>query len=129
MSNFLTSSYRYTLTALPILALGLLAGYTIAWWTIAPIAFLVTAFKKEVTPLHGFTASFAAGFFLWYTYAGFLNFANQGIMAGRIGSMLAGGNSAVPTALILSATGLIGGLIAGLGGLSGVYGRQLRNKN
>lgn len=129
MSKFITAVWRITINLIPIVAIGFMAGYTMAWWTIAPIAFVFTALKKQYSPLNGFLTTFTAGFLLWLGYASVLNYGNNGVLAARIGSMLAAGNQGMPPVGLLLLTGLIGGLMAGLAGITGVYARELKQSN
>ncbi len=98
------------------------ASYFFVWWAGAIVSFLYAAFKKDMTAKEAFTVGTSAGAIAWATYAGFLNFQNEGILAGKISVLLSKG--ALSSANILQITGVIGGLLCGLGAMSGTYLRE-----
>jgi hypothetical protein len=68
----------------------------------------------------GLTALFS-GFFLWFVPAFLLNRGNGGVLAAKVGALFMG---LTPLHLLLL-TGLLGGLLAGLGHLTGRYLHEL----
>ena len=98
------------------------ASYFFIWWAGAVVAFLYTAFKKEMTAKEAFWVGTSAGAIAWATYAGILNAANSGLLAGKVSVLLSKG--AVSGANLLQITGVIGGLLCGMGAMTGVYLRE-----
>ena len=98
------------------------ASYFFTWWAGAVISFFYVAFKKEITGKEAFGVGMSAGLLVWAAYAGFLNSSNDGIMAARIGEMVSKGF--LSSANIFHVTGLIGGLICGMGALTGCFARE-----
>ena len=92
------------------------------WWAGAVVAFLYTAFKKEMTAKEAFAVGTSAGLIAWATYAGILNAANSGLLASKISIALSKG--ALSNANLIEITGLIGGLLCGFGAMTGVYLRE-----
>lgn len=96
------------------------AGLYAPWWSIAVIAFIISLLVPQ-RPLNAFLSGFAGVFLLWLVLAAFINTANAGILAGRIGGML--GIGANPRLLVLI-TAFTGGLVAGLAALTASYLRK-----
>ena len=98
------------------------ASYFFIWWAGAIVAFLYAAFKKDMTATEAFTVGTSAGAIAWATYAGILNAGNSGLLAGKVSVLLSKG--AVSGANLLQITGVIGGLLCGMGAMTGVYLRE-----
>ena len=98
------------------------ASYFFIWWAGAVVAFLYTAFKKEMTAKEAFLVGTSAGAIAWATYAGILNAANGGLLAGKISTMLSKG--ALSNANLIEITGLFGGLLCGFSAMTGAYLRE-----
>jgi hypothetical protein len=99
-----------------ILLMALLAfasGLYLPWWSIAIASFVVAVLIVQ-RPLWSFVAGFIAVFVLWLLLVMRINAANDGILAHRIGLLIGVGESV----LILIAA-LIGGIVGGLGALTG----------
>lgn len=107
------------LSTLFILILGCLSLFGLPWWCLA----LIAAVAIFIFPLSGgksFATGFAAGTLLWFSIAFILNAANGGMLSAKIGLLFQG----VSGFQLLSVTGLLGGLLAGFGALTGSYARQ-----
>ena len=96
------------------------AGLFTPWWSVAVIAFLVSLLVPQKSG-SAFGAAFIAVFLLWLLLAAFINAANAGILANRIGEML--GVGARPWLLIMISA-LVGGLVAGLAALTASFLRK-----
>ena len=65
-----------------------------------------------------------AGLLLWGGYAFYLNLANAGLLAGKIGELLGG----IPGIWLPFLSGAFAGLLSGLGALSGRLGWELTRR-
>ncbi|MBK9338651.1 MAG: hypothetical protein IPM98_19815 [Lewinellaceae bacterium] len=101
-----------------ILAAGQLCHFGLPWWGLAPVS-AVAGWLFPQSAGRSFLAGFIAGFLLWAVTALFLDVPNEGILSTRIGALFMG----ISRGNVLLATGLQGGLVAGLGCLSGRLGR------
>jgi len=108
------------LTILFILAVGQLSRFGLPWWAVAPIG-AVAGWLFQQMPAKSLVSGFIGGFLLWLLQALWLDMGNEGILSGRIGSLFMG----LSTALLLAITGLLGGLLAGFGCLTGRLARDL----
>jgi len=106
------------LTALLAFVLGLF----LPWWSIAIAAFGVAALIPQKA-LRAFLSGFLGLFILWGGLAWWIDMNNQGILSKRIAELMQ--IPGKPFVLVL-ATGLIGGLVAGVAALSGSFLRQTK---
>lgn len=106
----------FILTAL----LSYAAGLYFPWWSIAIAAFAVAALLPQ-KPLAAFLAGFFSLFILWIVLALSIDMNNNHLLSMKISEMLFKTHS---HALIISVTGLIGGLVAGFAALAGSYLRK-----
>jgi hypothetical protein len=96
-----------------LLTFGL--GLYFPWWTAALAGGLV-AIILNLHPLSSFLAGFSGVFLLWGSLAYLRSAANEHVLAHRMSAFILKNDS--PLTLILISA-LIGGLVAGLGALSG----------
>jgi hypothetical protein len=106
----------FILTAL----LSYAAGLYFPWWSIAIAAFAVAALLPQ-KPLAAFSAAFFSLFVLWIFLALSIDMNNDHLLSMKISELLFKSHS---HALIMSVTGLIGGLVAGFAALAGSYLRK-----
>lgn len=90
------------------------------WWSIAPIAFGVS-YLLRLKPGMGFLAGFLALFILWGGMAMKIDFSNEHILSSRIAVLFPLKGHYF---LLFLITGLVGGLVAGFGALSGALLRK-----
>ena len=84
------------------------------WWIVAPIAFLIS-YLFRLKGGQGFLAGFLGVFLLWAGKALVIDRSNEHILSPRIAALIH-----IPSVpLLILVTGLIGGLVAGIAGLSG----------
>jgi len=121
-------SYLPSMKAFPrfilIIVLSYLGGLFLSWWTVALAAFTV-AVLIPLPPMRSFLNGFIAVFLLWLALAFFMDVRNDHIMANRMSEVILKIRNPI---LIGIVSALIGGLVAGLGGLSGSYLRYRKNK-
>ena len=85
------------------------------WWSIAIVSFIVCLSIPQ-SALSAFLAGFFSTGLLWLCICYYISNNNNHLLAGKISLLIL--HSTNPFMLIL-VTGLIGGLISGLGALSG----------
>ena len=85
------------------------------WWVIAIVGFVV-AFIVPLKPSLSFVSGFGALFLLWTLLSFFISRANGHILAHKVSMVILKADNPF---LLMLVTGIIGGLVAGLGSLSG----------
>ncbi len=108
------------LVTLFILIVGNISRIGGPWWAVAPVAALAVLLFP-VGPGRAFLIGTLAGILLWWASALWLNMANGGVFASKIGLLFQG----LQGVQLLLITGLIGGLLGGLGALNGALARSL----
>lgn len=108
----------FLLTAL----LSYAAGFYLPWWSIAIAAFVVAVVIPQ-KPGKAFLVGFLSLFLLWMFLALYIDMGNQHILSMKIAELLFKSHS---HALIMSATGLVAGLVGGFAALSGAYLLQIK---
>lgn len=92
------------------------------WWTlIIPPALLGLFVYRKGN--EAFLSSFLGLLLLWIIHAGLQHATSSGDMAMRMA-----GTFGIPVVVLLLATGVVGGLLAGLAGLSGFYLQRTQQK-
>lgn len=103
-----------------ILVFGCLGFAGLPWWALSFIA-AAAVFFFPLSGGKGFATGFATGTLLWMTVALLQNAGNGGLLSGRIGQLFMG----LQGFQLLLITGLLGGLLAGFGALTGAYLRLM----
>jgi hypothetical protein len=99
------------------LGLSHAAGW-MPWWSL-PLWGGVAAWWWARGAAQGFWGGFAGGFFLWLLFALLRDFDNGGLLSARVGALLMG----MPRWGLWAFTGLLGGLLGGMGALTGYQAR------
>jgi len=107
-------------TLLFIFLFGNLCQIGLPWWTLAPIG-AIAAFLFPLRTGAGLLAGFCGGFLLWFVAAVLLDRSNQGALSGKVGQLFLGMHGWQ----LLMLTGVLGGLVAALGVLSGKFTRDV----
>lgn len=107
-----------------ILVISLILQLFLPWWIIAVVALTISAWKAR-NGKHAFAHSFTAVFVLWIAAGLVRTLPNENILANRVGEMLMLPFAEMNWMLVLLATGLVGGLAAGMAGMAGYYLRGL----
>lgn len=100
-----------------IILLSFGACLYLPWWSIAIVAFVVSAFIPQ-KPLASFLSGFIALFILWGSLSLYISLGNENILAHRISLIIL--ESDQPYVLI-ALTALLGALVAGFAALSGSF--------
>jgi hypothetical protein len=110
---------KFTITTILILLLSFCACLYFPWWSIAIVAFIVSALIPQ-KPLLAFLSGFIALFLLWGGLSLFISSNNDHILANRVSLLILKTQSAF---LLILVTALIGALIGGFGALTGSFVR------
>lgn len=100
--------------------LSLLAQWVLPWWSLAIVAFAV-CFWRSSGAGRALLYGFAGVALVWLAYALLIHGRTDGILTGRMSQLLF---KADASAGLVLATALLGGLVGGLAGLAGHYGRR-----
>jgi hypothetical protein len=118
--NFMKFIVALLLTALLTYAIGL---FTMLPWYSFVFCALVVALAVHQKPFKAFLAGFIGVFILWFVLAYRIDAANDHLLSVKVAQILPLRGSST---LLISITGLIGALVAGLGALTGSYLRSVR---
>lgn len=102
-------------------------GYVIGVYTNFPWWFFVfssavIALTIRQSAFTTFFAGFTGMFLLWFILAFIKDTSNQHLLSQRVAPMLSLGNSSM---LLILVTGLVGGLVSGMGALTGYHLRRI----
>ena len=111
---------RFIISILLIAVLSFAAGLYLPWWSIAIAAFLVTALIPQ-SPGMSFLTGFLALFLLWGILSFWISIGNEHILAHKVSLVILGIDNPL---LLIIATALIGGLVAGFAALAAGYLRK-----
>lgn len=111
---------KFLFQILALIILGYLAQLFLSWWSGIVVAAIV-GLSMEKSGLRAFLTGFLGIALLWAVFAFLANSQNEGILALRLEKLF---NGMSPMSLILI-TALLGGLLGGMGSLSGNLGRKL----
>ncbi|HJU45528.1 MAG TPA: hypothetical protein VJ647_02040 [Chitinophagaceae bacterium] len=106
---------KFLVSVLLVALLSFVSCLYLPWWSVAIAAFVVTAFISQRSG-RAFLAGFAGVFLLWGALAWYTSSRNEHILAHKVSVMIIQTDN-VP--LLVLATALIGGIIGGLGALTG----------
>jgi len=114
----MTPAIRFTTAAAVIFLLAMVGHWYLPWYVLVGVAALAGAFFG-LRAGGSFLAGFLAGCLLWGGYAWYLDSRNGGLLSERMGILF----GELPGGALLAVTALLGGLLAGLGALTGSLGR------
>jgi hypothetical protein len=107
-----------------ILILSFVCGFFLPWWVAVIVAFLAAFFIGK-TSMRSFWSGFAAIFVVWAALALLKSIPNENILAGRVVQLFPLPNNWI---WLLFVTALVGGLVGGIGALSGILLKKALNK-
>lgn len=115
---------RFLLNTLLIAALAFLAGTVLPWWSIALVAFAVSAFLPQ-SLLLSFLSGFLGIFLLWGVLAAWIDFENQSLLSYKVAQVLKLGTSSW---LLILVTAFVGALVGGFASMAGASLRPPRRR-
>jgi len=104
-----------------VLILSFASSFFLPWWVVAIAAFLAALLIGK-TSGQSFWSGFGAVFIVWTALALLKSVPNENILASRVVQLFPLPNNWIWVLLI---TALIGGLVGGMGALSGVLVRKV----
>lgn len=108
---------KFFVTTVLIGLLSFISGLFLPWWTIAVVAFVVSALIPQ-RPMKAFFAGFLALFLLWGGMALAIDLANGSILSTRVAGILPLHDS---SAALILVTALVGALVGGGGALTAAF--------
>lgn len=105
---------------LAVAVAGWIGHQFMPWYAVVVAAALAGLVFRQGAGM-SFLAGFIGAFLLWGVYAAYLNNANDGLLADRVGRLFGG----LSPALLVVVTAVLGGLFGGLGAMLGGLGREL----
>ncbi len=100
--------------------LGFAASLFFPWWIIAVAAFIV-ALAIHQNAFASFLAAFLGLFLLWAIQSAYIDAQNEHLLSAKVASILPLGGSYIAVIIV---TAFIGGLVAGMGALTGSFARK-----
>jgi hypothetical protein len=113
---------KFLVSILLIALLSFVCGLFLPWWTIALVAFLVSALIP-LKPLQSFLAGFLAIFLLWGGLALGIDQLNNSILSAKIAAILPLGGSVIALILV---TAFVGALVGGGAAITGSFLKAAR---
>lgn len=111
---------KFLISIILIALLSVAACLYLPWWSIAIVAFIVAAAIPQ-RPGKAFLAGFIALFLLWGALSFYISSKNDHLLAHKVSLLILKTDSPY---LLITATALIGALVAGLAALSGSFLRK-----
>ncbi|RYD78996.1 MAG: hypothetical protein EOP53_10300 [Sphingobacteriales bacterium] len=114
---------KFFVSLILIALLSFAACLLLPWWSIAVVAFLVTALIP-LKPVTAFFSGFTAIFILWFSLSAFISSANDHVLAHKVSVLILKMDNVW---MLMLTTALIGGLVAGFAALTGSFVRRKQN--
>ena len=111
---------KFIISLLLIALLSVAACLYLPWWSIAIVAFIVAALIPQ-QPAKAFLTGFIALLLLWGSLSWYISSNNNHLLAHKVSMIILKTDSPY---LLITATALIGALVAGFAALSGSYLRR-----
>jgi len=111
---------KFIIGIIAVALLSFLAQQVFPWWIIVAITLLVGGFLG-MSSGKSFLFGFLGIALMWGIHAFLINQANDGLLASKIGELLGG----LSSGLVVLISAALGGLIGGLGAMTGSLGRGL----
>lgn len=111
------------LSILGILIVGQLCRFGLPWWGVAPVAAIAVWIFPQ-SGVSAFLSGLIAGALLWGSAAYMLDHANSSALSAKIGQIFQG----LGSMQLVGATALLGGIMGGMGALTGQFARDMFSK-
>jgi hypothetical protein len=116
---------KFIISILLTALLSYSVGLYLDWWSLALCALLVAALIHQ-RPGRAWVSGFIGIFLLWTILAWWIDIKNEGILSGRIASLLPLAGS---TFLLILVTAVVGGIVGGFAALAGSYLRKSKSSS
>ncbi|WP_301922777.1 hypothetical protein [Ferruginibacter sp.] len=111
---------KFIISLVLIVLLSVAACLYLPWWSIAIVAFIVAALIPQ-NPGKSFLTGFIAILLLWGLLSWYISSNNNHLLAHKVSMIILKTDSPL---LLIVATAMTGGLVAGFAALSGSYLRR-----
>ena len=111
---------KFIISIILIAILSFAACIYLPWWSIAIVAFIVAALIPQTAGM-SFLTGFLALFFLWGLLSFWISSSNEHILAHKVSLIILKIDSPY---LLMLATAMIGGLVAGFAAMTGSFLRR-----
>lgn len=111
---------KFIISIVLIALLSVAACLYLPWWSIAIVAFIVSALIPQ-HPGKAFLTGFIALLLLWGSLSWYISSNNNHLLAHKVSMIILNTDSPY---LLITATALIGAMVAGLAALTGSYLRK-----
>ncbi len=111
---------KFIISIILIALLSVAACLYLPWWSIAIVSFTVASLIPQ-TPGKSFMAGFVALLLLWGSLSWYISQNNNHLLAHKVSMIILKTDSPY---LLITATALIGAIVAGFAALSGCYLRR-----
>ncbi|RYD70807.1 MAG: hypothetical protein EOP55_21635 [Sphingobacteriales bacterium] len=108
---------KFIISLILMALLSVVACFYLPWWTIAIVGFIVAVVVPQ-KPGRSFLAGFTALFILWFALSAWISMANENVLAHKMSMLIIKMDNLF---LLFFLTAVIGGLVAGMGALTGAY--------
>lgn len=112
-----TTIMKFIIAILLTAILAFLGGIYLPWWSIVPAAFIAGVLVYQ-SAFRSFLCGFLGILLLWSGLAWWIDSANESILSSRIAQLLPGPDTSF---FVILLTGIVGGLVGGLGALMGHF--------
>ncbi len=115
---------KFTTATTLTLLLAFISGLFLPWWGMAITSLLIAVLVHQKAG-KAFLAGFLGVFLLWAGLAWWIDMKNNSVLSAKVATILPLGGS---NFAIIIVTGIIGGLVAGFGAMTGSYLRATPKK-
>jgi hypothetical protein len=112
---------KFTIAILLTALLAFAESLFFPWWSIAIASFIVAIFIHQ-KPWKAFVAGFLGLFLLWGLQSALIDVKNEHILTTKVAAILPLGGNGL---LLIIITAFIGGLVGGLGALTGSFTKRI----
>lgn len=111
---------KFILQIILTAGLGYLAAQFLPFWGLAIVSVVVGFIFLYKNSLSSFLAGFIGAALLWGAYSFMIDGANQQLLSSQLGELFS-----ISGSYLVYATGWLGGMIGGIGGMTGTLARKM----